>query len=626
MKKTLYYLFLVLLFIPLLRQFGVFPINDIGLDGNVEVQTLSEFNRNNWINGIFQKKAETVATENIGFRGFATRLRNQIDYSFFHLAHSDKAVVGKDNILFDEWYLDAWTGRTFVGNDFIDIKLHKLKMVQDTLKNLGTELIFILAPNKVNFFEEKIPDYYKMVQYPQSNYSTIAKRSKEIGIEFIDLNKYFLSIKDTSRYPLYPKSGIHWSNYGSYLALDTILNYIEAKQGIVLNDIYIDSIKLSHVPKHPDYDIGKNINLLCQIPQWEMAYPQLSYEDNPNKTKPKMLVSGDSYYFNIYNYDFTEKLFANNAFWYYAHWVYPEMYAKKTEATSYELQPEIEGKDIVLMMVTSRFMHNIDWLLIDKLFDIYFPGILWKKTYNRRASIQTDHDYFFWLINEAEKQGILANEKIEKDVEYMLSKDSNSPIGKSVFDYIHEMENNTTWLEEIRQKARKNQNTLRDQEILDAYFMEKGYNKEIGKKEDEIRSNTEWFDKIAEKAKNNGSDINVQLRKEAIFLLNDKTNSKRDINYYINEIKTNPKWLNSIREKASIKNIDVEEQIKSEALWMLENDSINHNKKKDTDYYINKIKTDPEWLNSVKVKAATNNTDIEKQIKLEAQWMLENDK
>ncbi|NOX48700.1 MAG: hypothetical protein GXO89_17160 [Chlorobi bacterium] len=572
MKRTLYYSFLVLLFIPLLRQFGVFPINDRELDGNMEVRTLSEFNWNNWANGVFQKKAETVATENIGFHGFATRLRNQIDYSFFHLAHSDKAVVGKDNILFDEWYLDAWRGRTFVGEDFIDIKLHKLKMVQDTLKNLGTELIFILAPNKADFYEGKIPDYYKQNRYPQNNYTYIAKRSKEIGLEFIDLNKYFLSIKETTPYPLYPKSGIHWSNYGGYVALDTILNYIEAKQGIVLNDIYIDSIELTHVPKHPDYDIGKNINLLCQIPQWEMAYPHLSYEDNPNKPKPKMLVSGDSYYFNIYNYDFTEKLFANNAFWYYAHWVYPEMYAKKTVATSYDLQPEIEGKDIVLMMVTSRFMHNIDWLLIDKLFDIYYPGILWKKTYDKQASIQTDNDYFFWLINKAESQGIPVNETIEKDVEYILSQDANSPIGKSVFDYIHEMENNSAWLEDIRQKALKNQNTLRDQEILDAYFMEKGYNKEIEKKEDEIKSNTDWFDKIAEKAKNNGSDIHVQLKREAIFLLNDDTNSKRDIDYYINKIKAEPEWLNSVKVKAAKNNIDIEKQIKLEAQWMLEND------------------------------------------------------
>lgn len=245
-----------------------------------------------------------------------------------------------------------------------------------------------------------------------------------------------------------------------------------------------------------------------------------------------MMVSGDSYYFNIYNYDFTAKLFANNAFWYYAHWIYPEMYSKKTEAVNLDLQKEIEDKDIVLMMVTSRFMHNIDWLLIDKLFEIYYPGILWKKTYDKRASIQTDHDYFFWLINEAEKQGISANEKIEKDVQYMLSIDENSPKGKSVFDYIHEMENNTAWLENIKQKAKENKNTLRDQEILDAYFM----------------------------AKENRGKIKT---------MNDKP---KDINYYINKIKNNPEWLKSIEAKAIQNNRSTEEQIKLDAQWTMENE------------------------------------------------------
>jgi hypothetical protein len=582
MKKTLYYSFLLFLFLPLLKQVNVLPIEDMELDGNVEVQSLSEFNWHNWVYGVYQKKAETVATENIGYRGFATRLRNQIDYSFFHLAHSDKAVVGKDNVLFDEWYLDAWRGRTFIGEDFIDIKLYKLKIVQDTLKKLGTDLIFVLAPNKADFFEEKIPEYYKQVRYPQNNYSVIAKRSKEIGVEFIDLNKYFLSIKDTSRYPLYPKSGIHWSNYGGYIALDTILDYIEAKKDIDLNNIYIDSLEVTNIPKDLDYDIGRNINLLFKIPQWEMAYPYLSYEDNPAKPKPRMLVSGDSYYFNIYNYEFTPQLFSNNAFWYYAHWIYPEMYTKIAEATDLDLQTEIEDKDIIIIMVTSRFMHNIDWMLIDKLFDIYYPGVLWERKYDYLSSLHLDHDYFFWLVNEADKQGLTASKKIDNDVEYMLSRQANAPKGKSVFDFIHEMDNDKTWLASIKQKAQDNKLTVRDQKILDAYFMENEYIGKIKQKENEIRNNADWYNKIVEQAKGNGVETPEQLKNEAIFLLKNESNSnneqkvtsgKRDVDYYIAKIKGNPEWLKSIEKKARENNISTEEQIKRDAKWILENEN-----------------------------------------------------
>ncbi len=564
------------------------PLKDIELDGNTDKPTISELNWHNWINGVYQKKAEAVATENIGYRGAATRLRNQIDYSFFNLAHSDKAIVGNGNILFDKWYLDAWTGRTFIGKDFIDIKLHKLKMVQDTLKNLGTDLVFILAPNKADFFEEDIPAYYKQKRFAENNYSYLAKRSEELKIDFIDLNKYFLSIKNTSRFPLYPKSGIHWSNYGSYIALDTILNYIETVKNTNLNDIYIDSLEIAEFPREPDYDIGKNINLLFEIPQWKMAYPKLRFEDNPDKPKLKMLVSADSYYFNIYNYKFTEHLFANNAFWYYAHWVYPEMYSETTESTNLDLRKEIEDKDIVLMMVTSRFMHNIDWLLIEKLFGFYYPGILWKKNYDRRNLIHIDHDYFFRLVGEAERHGLTTNEKLNKDIEYMFSLDNSAPKGKSVFDFISEIKNNEDVLVSLIQKAKINNIALRDQEINEGLFLFKAYIAELIIKENEIRGDSLWFEKVVEKAGKNGQSIDDQLRDEAIFIVDGgvvveddavdeiitgQDSLKKDLGSIINEISDNPEWMKEIEEKALKNKISIEEQINLDAKWILDNEN-----------------------------------------------------
>lgn len=581
MKKVLFYSFLFFLFIPLLKQINIFPVQDFELDGNFELQSDVELNWHNWINGVYQNKADAIATEHIGYRGFATRLRNQIDYSFFKLAHSDKAIVGKDNILFDEWYLNAWTGRTFIGEDFIDIKLHKLKMVQDTLRKLGTELIFVLAPDKATFFEDKIPDYYQQNKFGISNYSYLTQRSKEIKINFIDLNTYFLAIKDTIPHPLYPKSGIHWSTYGSYIALDTIIKYIENTKQIDLNDITIDDIEITNIPKHPDYDIGQNINLLRQIPQWDMAYPKLSFEDNPNKPKPKMLVTGDSYYFNIYSFDFTEHLFSNNAFWYYANWVYPEYYKERTEASSLNFRKEIEDKDILLMMVTGRFMHNIDWLVIEKLFNIYYPNVLWKKNYDRRASIHIDHDYFYWLVEGADKMGLTIDEKLNIDANYLLSMENSTPNGKCVYDYIEEMDNNREWLQQIEKKAKQNNETLRDQKILDGLFLWKEYNTQVINKESEIRNEPAWFEKVVSKANESGISVDVQLRNEAIFIVegglieetkSEETAEEKDLQFYINKIRNSPEWMKSIEEKALKNKVSIEEQIKLDAAWTLENE------------------------------------------------------
>jgi hypothetical protein len=564
----------------LLKQLDLIPVDDYTLEGSYEIKAPSELNWHNWINGVYQSKADGAATDHIGFRGYATRLRNQLDFSLFKLAHSDKAIVGKDNILFDEWYLNAWSGRTFIGKDFIDIKLHKLKMVQDTMRKNGTELFFVLAPDKATFFEDKIPDYYKKHVSPENNYSYLSQRAKEIGVNHIDFNKYFLSIKDTSRYALYPKGGIHWTNYGAYFALDSIIKYIESIKKIDLNDISIESLEVTHSPHHPDYDIGKNINLLCMIPQWEMAYPKLSYENNPGKPKPKLLVSGDSYYFNIFNYDFTSHLFQNNAFWYYAMWVYPETYLETTASTDLDFRKEMEEKDIIMLMVTSRFMHNIDWLVIEKLFDIYYPDILWKNTYDKRTTMHIDHDYFYWLLSEAEKRNIPIAKKMDLDAEFMLSNSKQMPVGKSVFDFMAEMQNDSAWLESIKKKAQENKLTLRDQQIRDGLYLFKAYDQKIKDITTEIGNNPDWVQQVAEKAEQSGISLERQMRIEAVYveaegssaIYKEKMTDGDKLKLYIEKIKADPAWMKSIAEKAAQNNISVEEQLKLDAKWTMENE------------------------------------------------------
>jgi hypothetical protein len=311
-----------------------------------------------------------------------------------------------------------------------------------------------------------------------------------------------------------------------------------------------------------------------------MAYPELSYENNPDKPKPKLLVSGDSYYFNIYNYEFTTHLFENNAFWYYAMWVYPEHYLETTSSTNLDFRKEMEEKDIIMLMVTSRFMHNIDWLVIEKLFEIYYPGILWKNTYEKRTSMHIDHEYFYWLLAEAEKRNIPIAEKMNLDAEFMLRSSNQMPVGKSVFDFMAQMQNDPAWMESIKQKANKNNITVRDQQIRDGLYLYQEYASQVNSKISEIKNNPEWLAKVLDKARQNGNTDEKQLKIEAVTIIeggysevyNGEGSGEKELQYYINKIKNDPDWLKSVTEKAAQNNISVEEQIKLDAIWTMENE------------------------------------------------------
>ncbi len=519
MKKVLFYGFLLILLIPMLKQLGVIPINDRELSGNYTTHSFAEFNFHNWYHGIFQEKAEPALNDRVGFRGVATRLRNQIDYSLFDFAHSDKAIVGKNDILFDEWYLNAWQGRTFIGEDVIDIKLWKLKMLQDTLKKRGTDLLFILAPDKADFFSDKIPEYYSSRKLPQNNYTYLSKRMKEMNIRHIDMNPYFLAMKDTIQHALYPKSGIHWSKYGAWVALDTMISSIEYGLHTDLNNIYVDSIESTMIPRHPDNDIGQNINLLCRASQWELSYPYLSFEQNPAKEKPRMLVSGDSYYFNIYTYDFTPALFSNNTFWYYAHWVYPECYKETFTADELNLRQEVESMDEIVLMVTLRFMHNIDWKFIDKVFEFYYPGILWKKNYNKITDITVDHSYFYWLLDKAEKQGKKLETVLDGDATYLINHEKEPPVGKSVFDFVQAIYNNEEMISGIREYCNTTGHIERNEVIREALDQYLDYRDRVNKVITEINNDENWLNSVREKAQGLGVSAEYQVRRDAIYVV-----------------------------------------------------------------------------------------------------------
>jgi hypothetical protein len=81
---------------------------------------------------------------------------------------------------------------------------------------LGKQVLVILAPGKASYFPEFIPDEMATITKLNTNYEGYKAELKESTVPFIDAHQWFRNMKDTSRYPLFPKCGIHWSKYGEY--------------------------------------------------------------------------------------------------------------------------------------------------------------------------------------------------------------------------------------------------------------------------------------------------------------------------------------------------------------------------------------------------------------------------
>ena len=225
LRGILFLLILILLILPLIQsKFNIVKLEK--LKGWVNEPEAVRFSIKKWFSGEYQVKQEEYLNEMFGFRSSFVRINNQIAFNLFNKAKANGVIIGKNNYLFEENYIKAYYGTDFIGIDSINKRMQRVKFVQDTLAKLNKTLVLIYAAGKGSFYPEYFPDEYKK-EKTKTNYEYHIKFSKALGLNFIDFNKYFLENKSKSKYPLYPQYGIHWSNYGTALAADSILRYVE---------------------------------------------------------------------------------------------------------------------------------------------------------------------------------------------------------------------------------------------------------------------------------------------------------------------------------------------------------------------------------------------------------------
>lgn len=368
MKKAVFIFVILLLLTPLIV--GLFSlIKDPPLAGMVEKEesyTLKYFTWTRLFNDRFQQKMEKEASRKTGFRNTLIRCANHLDFKLLRKVHAEKAILGKDNYLFEEGYIVDYLGRNYMGTDYIRENLRRFKMVQDVLRErYNVQLLLMLEPGKAGTYPEKIPMQYQPGHKTTSNYETYHTLVKEMDIPCLDLQSYFTTVKDTSKYPLYPKYGVHWSTYGMWLAADTMLKFIHTQTGYPIAFPQWNGISTTDKLKDVDFDLEKTINLLCELPHEVLAYPQIKI-DTTNSFKPKVLTIADSYYWSIYDNKIPQQVFANSDFWYYNTTIYPHIWGDDAQwVKDLNVMDHIKSNQVILFMITEMNLYKSFWGFTD---------------------------------------------------------------------------------------------------------------------------------------------------------------------------------------------------------------------------------------------------------------------
>lgn len=367
LKHVVFVFFIVLLFVPMIQQrFNVVKEKKLeGVENSADFPVLAA---DVILEGRFQKEFEEALDINIGFRKTFVRIHNQLNYSAYNISKVRDVIIGKNGFIYVYSYINAYTGKDFRGKEYIDLQIQKALVIQTELKKRNIDLVFAFAPGKGSFYPEYIPDeYLKNINHDSTNYVYYIKAMNKTSLNVLDIKKYFLSIKDTAKNALFPTSGVHWTEYASVLAIDTISKYFSSVLNIKTPRINISSFKKKSLVKYGDYDAANLMNVFSTIPHEELPYVDVNYTKSSEGNKPKLLCVADSYFNTIDYINSPDSLFSDCTYWLYER---RKAYNKKK---ALGFQEEIENKNIVLLLATDATLGSFPYWFIDEAYEVYAP-------------------------------------------------------------------------------------------------------------------------------------------------------------------------------------------------------------------------------------------------------------
>lgn len=227
MKKMIKILYLCTLL--LIIGVPVLTMPFITMDGgssSAENRTLAEFpsiKNEDGLNLAFFQEFDAYLMDHFNLRSQLVSFHTSIYEDMFGISTNDQVIVGGDDWLYFAKTLDDYSGTNIMSHDDVARVVKTLDLMQEYVKNQGSEFYVTIAPNKSSLYPQHMPANY----LSSSEKSNLALLSEELPESYyINLYEVLGEEEDI----LYLSRDSHWSNYGAYVAFTNILDKMELSQ------------------------------------------------------------------------------------------------------------------------------------------------------------------------------------------------------------------------------------------------------------------------------------------------------------------------------------------------------------------------------------------------------------
>ena len=279
-------------------------------------------------NGYFQQSIEKYITNNYGFREPIIRLYHQYCWDLFGKEYVSYIYSGKERWLYydhniEDYYgteMYHWYPNAEAARQGYEQEVRLLNKVKGILEDYDVTLMTFIAPSKNVIYPEYLPRREKdtTTLNPREYF---ARRFKETGMPCFEMNDYFMKMKDTCSFYLFPPTGDHWT-FSCVYATDSLLRFMEQQRGIKLPHFEYGNEYHSEcrIGDDQNRDLEGELNLLRPItfnPKY--AYKELDYwvVGDSTTVKPSALFIGNSFLLRTIAYVPPKEVFSDFQFWYY---------------------------------------------------------------------------------------------------------------------------------------------------------------------------------------------------------------------------------------------------------------------------------------------------------------------
>ena len=296
------------------------------LKGAIADPDLPDFSWSAFLDGTYQVALEGHLRAHIGFRNEGVRTYNEFQYRVLRTARARGVLIGADPVtgqpvLFESNYLLALRGLDGVRPAEVDSAAMRLAAVRRGLALRGIPLLTVIAPNKARFMPESLPPGPPPAA--TNTYTRWRDALRREGIPYLDADSLLRAWAPTSPHPLFSPTGIHWTRYGAMRTLPSMLAAYTRISGESLPEFELKEIHLPGEARWDDDDIEQAMNLWSDLPDGPLAYPAYDWHPPADSVKP-VLVSGDSFYWAMFNAGASKAGLGGGRYAYYHREFYPQ--------------------------------------------------------------------------------------------------------------------------------------------------------------------------------------------------------------------------------------------------------------------------------------------------------------